>query len=96
MLFKLFNLHLANIKILLCLFFLVRVVFNNSFIIDVVIENAKLQVALSIHTGVVITVPNDAIEIPPLVLDKTIRVYQWRQYIYKHFYLLVLFYKFQQ
>ena len=58
----LFNLLLTNITTLLCFFFLFRVVFNNFFIIPLIIENAKL--ALAIPTSVPITVTNDAIDIP--------------------------------
>ena len=34
-------------------------------------ENARLRLALAIPTGVTITVANDAIEILPLLADKT-------------------------
>ena len=37
------------------------------------IENAGLKLALAIPTGAPITVANDAIEILPLVTDKTIK-----------------------
>ena len=37
------------------------------------IENATLKPALAIPTGAPITVANDAIEMLPLVLDKTIK-----------------------
>ena len=69
----LFNLFLAIKTILLCFFFLIRVVFNNFFTIPVVTENAKPKLALAIPTGTPITVANDAIDIPPLVPDKTIK-----------------------
>ena len=52
--------------------FILLFFFNNFFIIPVKIENAGLKIALTIPTGVLITVANDAIEILPLVLDKTI------------------------
>ena len=68
----LFNLRLANIIILLCFFFLSRVVFNSFFTIPVASENVRLRLALAIPTGVPITVANDVIEILPLVADKTI------------------------
>ena len=68
----LFNLLLANITILLCFSFLLSVVFNNFFTTHVVIENAKLKLALAISTGARITVANDAIEMLPLVSDETI------------------------
>ena len=69
----LFNLLLANITILLCFFFLFRVVFNNFFTILIVIENVKLKLSLAIPTGNPITVANEAIEMLPLVADKTIK-----------------------
>ena len=68
----LFNFLLVSIKILLCFFFLLVVVFNSFFTIPVVIENARVQLALIFPTGAPITVANDAIEILPVVTDKTI------------------------
>ena len=68
----LFKLLLASITILLCLFFLFLVVFNNHFTNPVVIENARLQLALIISTGALITVANDAIEMLPVATDKKI------------------------
>ena len=69
----LFNLLLANKIILLCFFFLFRVVFNSFFTIPVNNENVRLRLKLAIPTGVPITVANDAIEVLPLVVDKTIK-----------------------
>ena len=71
----LFNLLLANIIILLCFSFLLRVVFvfRVFFSIPVDNENVRLRLALAIHAGVTITVANNAIEILPLVADKTIK-----------------------
>ena len=69
----LFNLILANITILLYLFFLFRVVFNSVFTISVANENVRLRLALAIPTDVPITIANDAVEILPLVADKTIK-----------------------
>ena len=69
----LFNLLLANITILLCFFFLFRVVFNNFFSIPVEIENARLKLALAIPTGAPITVANDAIEMVSLAADNAIK-----------------------
>ena len=65
----LFNLLLASITILLCFFFLFLIVFNSFFAVPVVIENARLTLALIIPTGV--PVANDAIEMLPVVTDKT-------------------------
>ena len=67
----LFNLLLANITVWLCFFFLFLVVFISFFTIPVVIENARLQLGLIIPTGAPITVTNDAIEMLPVVTDKT-------------------------
>ena len=50
------NLLLAKITILLSFFFLFRVIFNNFFTIPIVIENAKLKLALAIPTDGPITV----------------------------------------
>ena len=61
MLSMLFNLILPNITIFL------RVVFNSFFTVSVVIK-----FELAIPPGVQITVANEAIDIPPLVADKTI------------------------
>ena len=43
--------------------------------VPIVIENAKLKLALAIPTGAPITVGNEAIEMLPLVADKTIKTY---------------------
>ena len=69
----LFNLLLANITILLCFFFLLLVISNNFFTSPVDNENARLRLALAIPIGVLITAANDAIEMLPLVADKTIK-----------------------
>ena len=37
------------------------------------IENARPKLALTIPTGAIITVANDAIEMPPLVADRAIK-----------------------
>ena len=67
----LFNLLLANITVLLCFFFLFHV-FNSFFTIPVKIDNARLKLAVTIPTGASITIANDAIEMLPVVTDKTI------------------------
>ena len=72
----LFNLLLANITILLCFFFLFLVVFSCYYFFllsPVDNEHARLRLGLAISTGVPITVANDAIEMIPLVADKTIK-----------------------
>ena len=68
----LFNLLLASITILLCFFFLFLVVFNSYFRIHVVIEHARLNLVCIIPAGAPVAVVNDAIEILPIVTDKTI------------------------
>ena len=68
----LFNLLLASITILLCFLFLFLIVFKNFFTNPVVIENARLQLALIIPTGALIAVANDATEMLLVTTDKTI------------------------
>ena len=68
----LFDLLLANITMLMCFLLLFLVVFNSFFMIPVEIENARLKLALIIPTGAPMTVANDAIEMLPVVTDKTI------------------------
>ena len=51
---------------------LLLVVFNSFFTIPVKIKNAKLTLALTIPTGAPIKFANDAIEMLPVVTDKTI------------------------
>ena len=67
-----FNLLLASITILMCFFFLFLVVFKNVFTSPVVIENARLQLALISPTSSPITVGNDAVEMLPVATDNTI------------------------
>ena len=57
---------------MLCFLFLFHIVFNNFFTIPVEIENVRLKFALAIVTGAPITVTNDAIEMLPVVTDKTV------------------------
>ena len=55
------------------MFFLLISCFCNTFFTSPVeIENARLKLALTIPTGVQITVANDAIETLPVVIEKTI------------------------
>ena len=54
-------------------FFLFLVAFNNFFTSSVHNENVGLRLALVIPTDVPVTVVNDAIEMLPLVSDKTIK-----------------------
>ena len=53
-------------------FFLFLVVFDSFLTIPVEIEKARLKLALTIPTDAPIAVANDAIEILPVVTDKTI------------------------
>ena len=55
------------------LFLLFLVIFNNFFTSLVDDENVRLKLVLAIPIGVPITVANDAIEMLPLVADKTIK-----------------------
>ena len=72
----LFNLLLTNITILLCFLFSFRVIFNNVFTTTLGIENAKLKLALTIPTRAPITSANDAVDIPPLLANKQLKIYQ--------------------
>lgn len=65
----LINLPLASIAILLSFLFLFRVAFNNFFMIPVLIENAKLKLALAVPKGASKTVTEEAIDNPPYVAD---------------------------
>ena len=53
------------------LLLLFLIIFNNFFTIPIQIENVRLKLALTIPTGAPITVPNDAIKMRPIVIDKT-------------------------
>ena len=53
-------------------FFLLPVVFNSFFTIPVEIEDAILKPALTVPTDAPMTVASDAIEMLPVVTDKTI------------------------
>ena len=52
---------------------LLFLVFNSFFTSPADNENVRLRLALSISTSIPITVANDAIEMIPLVADKTIK-----------------------
>ena len=54
--------------------FLFLVTFNNFSIISVVRENTRLKDALAVPTGAPITIANEAIEMLPLVADKTMKI----------------------
>ena len=57
----------------MCFFSLTLVTPYNLFTSTVDNGNVRLRLALAIPTGVQITVTNDAIEMLPLVADKTIK-----------------------
>ena len=69
----LFNLRLADIKILLCFFFLFLVISKTFFIIPVARENTRVKLALTIPAGAPITLSKEILDTPPLAADKTIR-----------------------
>ena len=68
----LFNLFLANITISLCFFSYFLLFLIVFFTIPVEIENERLKFAFAIPTGASTIVSNDAIEMLPVVTDKTI------------------------
>ena len=68
----LFNLLLASTTILSWFSFFFLVVFNSFFTSPVKIENARLKLTLTFSTGAPIRVANDAIQMLPVVADKTI------------------------
>ena len=69
----LFNLLLAKMTIILCFFFLFRVVLIVFFTIHIVIENVKLKLALAILADSPIAVAKEAIDISSLFANKTIK-----------------------
>ena len=69
----LFNLLLGPIEILLCFFFLFRVVYSGFSMIPLVNENAKLKLALAIPTGAPISLKKDGMEKSTLFSDKAIK-----------------------
>ena len=69
----LFNLLLANIRILSCFFVLFLVVLNNIFDIPLVKEKINVKPALAIPTRVPITLVNKIIDTLPLFALRTIK-----------------------
>ena len=69
----LFNLLLANIRILSCFFALFLVVLNNIFDIPVVKEKINVKPALAIPTGVPMTLVKEIIDTLPLFALRTIK-----------------------
>ena len=69
----LFNLLLANIRILSWFFILFLVVLNNIFDIPVVKEKINVKPALAIPTGVPITLVREIIDTLPLFALRTIK-----------------------
>ena len=69
----LLSLLLANIRTLLCFFFLFLVIFNKSLTIPVVREKNKVRLALAVPTGAPTTLVNQIIDTSLLVVLKTIK-----------------------
>ena len=69
----LFNLLLASITILICLFFSFLVIFNSFVVIAVMKENTRLKIALVIPTGTPIKLVKEIILILSVVADKAIK-----------------------
>ena len=70
----LFNLLLANTKMLLCFFFLFLVICRTFFIIPAVKENTRVKLALAIPAGAPVTLAKEIIDTLPLVADKIVKV----------------------
>ena len=70
---KLLSLLLANIRILLCFFFLFHVIFSNFLTIPVVREKNKVKLALATPTDAPAILVNEIIDTPPFVALKTIK-----------------------
>ena len=70
----LFNLLLVNKAIFLCLFFFFIIVFRNILTTSLLIRNTRLIVALTILTGVPMTVVNEQRETPVNATVKTRKV----------------------
>ena len=70
----LLSLHLANIRILLCFFFLFLVIFSNFLTIPIVREKIKVRLALAIPTGTPTILVNEIIDTLLLVALKTIKI----------------------
>ena len=68
------SLLLANIRILLCFFFLFLVMLNNFFIIPVVREKIKVRLALAISSGAPTMLADEMIQTPLFVALKTIKI----------------------
>ena len=70
----LFSLLLANIRILLCFFFVFLVMFSTFLMIPVYREKIKVKLAHAIPIGAPIVVVNEIIDIPPVVALKIINI----------------------
>ena len=71
----LLSLLLANIRILLCFFFLFLAIFSNFLTIPVVREKIKVTLALAIPTEALTILVNEVTDTPLLVALKTIRIF---------------------
>ena len=70
----LLSLLLANVRFLLCFFFLFLVMLSNFLTIPVVKEKIKVKLALAIPIGARTTLAEEIIQIPPLAALKTIKI----------------------
>ena len=68
----LLSLHLVNIRILSCFFFLFLIIFNNFLTVPVVKEKIKVRLTLAIPPGAPIILVNEIIDTPLLAALKTI------------------------
>ena len=75
----LLSLLLDNIRILLYFFYLFLVVLNNLVIIPAAKENTIVNPALVIPTGAPTTVAWETIQTPPVVAERTIKIYLCNQ-----------------
>ena len=70
----LLSLHLVNIRILSCFFFLFLIIFNNFLTVPVVKEKIKVRLTLAIPPGAPIILVNEIIDTPLLAALKTIKI----------------------
>ena len=70
----LLSLLLANIRILLCFFFLFLVIFSNFLTITVGKKTIKVTLALAIPIGAPTTLVNEIIDTPLLSALKTLKI----------------------
>ena len=85
--------YYANIRILLCFFFIFHVIFNNFLTIPVVKEKIEVRLALAIPTGALIILVNEIIDTPVLVTLKIIKILSIQSKVvpYLIFYYIIFF-----